>query len=87
MKASELKEKSVDELQESLISLVKDQFSYRMQKSTGQLNQTHLLKEVAKDIARVKTVLSQKEVLSAESDEKASSQATPNQAASEEGTD
>ncbi len=60
MKAAELREKTADELQESLISLVKDQFNYRMQKSTGQLNQTHLLKEVAKDIARVKTVLVQR---------------------------
>lgn len=65
MKASELREKSVDELQENLIALVKDQFSYRMQKSTGQLNQTHLLKEVGRDIARVKTVLNVKEVLNA----------------------
>ena len=57
MKAAELKDKTVDELQESLVGLMKDQFNYRMQKSTGQLNQTHLLKEVGKDIARVKTVL------------------------------
>ena len=60
MKATELRDKTVDELQESLIALVKDQFTYRMQKSTGQLNQTHVLKEVAKDIARVKTVLNEK---------------------------
>ena len=62
MKASELREKSVDELQENLIALLKDQFTYRMQKSTGQLTQTHLLKVVAKDIARVKTVLNGKSV-------------------------
>ncbi len=62
MKASELREKSVDELQENLVALMKDQFTYRMQKSTGQLNQTHLVKEVAKDIARVKTVLNEKAV-------------------------
>jgi large subunit ribosomal protein L29 len=61
MKAAELRDKTVDELQENLIGLMKDQFNYRMQKSTGQLNQTHLLKEVAKDIARVKTVLVVKE--------------------------
>ena len=61
MKAAELRDKTVDELQESLVGLMKDQFNYRMQKSTGQLNQTHLLKEVAKDIARVKTVLVLKE--------------------------
>ena len=60
MKASELREKSVDELQQDLTALMKDQFDYRMQKSTGQLNQTHLVKEAAKDIARVKTVLRQK---------------------------
>ena len=60
MKASELREKSVDELQQDLTALMKDQFDYRMQKSTGQLNQTHLVKAVAKDIARVKTVLRQK---------------------------
>ena len=60
MRASELREKSVDELQENLVALMKDQFTYRMQKSTGQLNQTHLVKEVAKDIARVKTVLKEK---------------------------
>ena len=60
MKASELREKSVDELQESLVVLMKDRFTYRMQKSTGQLNQTHLTKEVARDIARVKTVLVEK---------------------------
>ena len=62
MKASELREKTVDELQENLIALMKDRFEYRMQKSTGQLNQTHLLKDVARDIARVKTVLNGKSV-------------------------
>ena len=62
MKASELREKTVDELQENLIALMKDQFEYRMQKSTGQLNQKHLLKDVARDIARVKTVLNGKSV-------------------------
>jgi large subunit ribosomal protein L29 len=60
MKAEELRDKSVEELQESLVALLKDQFSYRMQQSTGQLTQSHLLKAVAKDIARVKTVQTQK---------------------------
>ena len=70
MKAAELREKTVDELQDNLIVLMKDQFNYRMQKSTGQLNQTHLLKEVAKDIARVKTVLVSKETVSKEKAQK-----------------
>ena len=60
MNANELRAKSVDELDEKLQSLVKERFTHRMQQSTGQLTQTHLLKEVAKDIARVKTVLNEK---------------------------
>jgi large subunit ribosomal protein L29 len=64
MKASELRDKSAEELQQSLIGLLKDQFSYRMQQSTGQLTQTHLLKAVAQDIARVKTVQTEKSKVS-----------------------
>jgi len=60
MKASELREKSSEELQQQLLDLLRDQFNLRMQKSTGQLNQSHLLTQVRKDIARVKTVLNQK---------------------------
>jgi len=41
---------------------MKDQFTYRMQQSTGQLSQTHLLQEVRKEIARVKTVIREKKV-------------------------
>jgi large subunit ribosomal protein L29 len=61
MKASELREKSVEELQTQLQELYKDQFNNRMQKSTGQLGQTHLLREVRRDIARVKTLLNEKQ--------------------------
>tara|TARA_B100001094_G_C17757224_1_gene588661 strand:+ start:205 stop:399 length:195 start_codon:yes stop_codon:yes gene_type:complete len=61
MKASELKEKSAEELQQEIETLVKDQFNLRMQKSTGQLGQTHLLGQIKKDIARVKTVLNEKQ--------------------------
>ncbi len=60
MKAAELREKTVEELQQEIDTLVKDQFTFRMQKSTSQLGQTHLLKQVAKDLARVKTVLNEK---------------------------
>jgi large subunit ribosomal protein L29 len=61
MKASELRDKSVEELQTQLQELYKDQFNNRMQKSTGQLGQTHLLREVRRDIARVKTLLNEKQ--------------------------
>ncbi|MBT3145890.1 50S ribosomal protein L29 [Neptunomonas phycophila] len=60
MKATELREKSSEELQQELLGLLKDQFNLRMQKSTGQLAQTHLLSQVRRDIARVKTVLNNK---------------------------
>lgn len=60
MNAKDLREKSVDELKNNLLELLRDQFKYRMQKATGQLTQTHLLKQVRKDIARVKTVLTEK---------------------------
>jgi large subunit ribosomal protein L29 len=60
MKASELREKSVEELNQELLGLLKEQFNLRLRKSSGQLNQSHLMTQVRKDIARVKTVLTQK---------------------------
>ncbi|MCO4321862.1 50S ribosomal protein L29 [Aliidiomarina quisquiliarum] len=60
MKASELKAKSVDELNQELLGLLREQFNLRMQTATGQLNQTHLLRQVRRNIARVKTVLNEK---------------------------
>lgn len=60
MNAKDLREKSVEELNSTLLDLLRDQFKYRMQKATGQLNQAHLLGQVRKDIARVKTVLNEK---------------------------
>jgi large subunit ribosomal protein L29 len=60
MKASELREKSVEELNGVLLAQLKEQFKLRMQASTGQLNQTHLLAQARKDIARIKTALRQK---------------------------
>jgi large subunit ribosomal protein L29 len=60
MNGSELREKSADELGKQLLELREQQFKLRMQKSTGQLAQTHLLKENQRNIARVKTVLHEK---------------------------
>ena len=59
MKASELREKSVEDLNKDLLTLREEQFKLRMQKSTGQLGQSHLLKQNQRNIARVKTVLTQ----------------------------
>lgn len=60
MKASELREKSEEELEKELLKLREEQFKLRMQKATGQLGQTHLLRQSQRDIARVKTVLTEK---------------------------
>lgn len=60
MKAAELKAKSPDELQRELNSLLRAQFSLRMQKATQQLTNTSQLGKVRRDIARVRTLLSEK---------------------------
>ncbi len=60
MKASDLKEKSVAELNDELLSLLKTQFGLRMQYATQQLTNTSELRKVRRDIARVKTVLQEK---------------------------
>ena len=60
MKASELRDKSVDELNQQLLKLREEQFKLRMANATGQLGQSHLLEQAKRDIARVKTVMQQK---------------------------
>lgn len=60
MKASDLREKSVDELNGELHGLLREQFNLRMQRGTGQLSQPHRMKSVRRDIARIKTVLTEK---------------------------
>ncbi|MDU2307475.1 MAG: 50S ribosomal protein L29, partial [Klebsiella sp.] len=52
--------KSVEELNAELLNLLREQFNLRMQAASGQLQQTHLLKQVRRDVARVKTLLTQK---------------------------
>jgi len=60
MKVSEMKEKNVDELNEELLNLKREQFTLRMQKGSGQLEKNHRLKEVRRDVARIKTILTEK---------------------------
>jgi len=59
MDAKELRGKSIDELNEELIELRREQFNLRMQRATGELAQNHGHRRVRKDIARVKTVLNE----------------------------
>lgn len=62
MKASELRSKSVDELKQELQSLLKAQFSLRMQKATQQLANTSQIGRTRRDISRVRTLLTEKEM-------------------------
>jgi len=54
------KDKSATELKEELLNLRKEQFSLRMQRGAGQMSKPHLFKAVRRDIARIKTVLTEK---------------------------
>jgi len=62
MKATELREKSAEQLNEQLLTLLRDQFKSAHAEGNGQLGQSHLLKQAKRDIARVKTVLNRKGV-------------------------
>ena len=57
MKIDEIRRLSPDELAAQLLSLKKEQFNLRFQAATSQLEKTHRVDEVRKDIARIKTVL------------------------------
>ena len=59
MKASELRDKSVDELSQELLELRREQFNLRMQQATGELTHHHEHRRVRRDIARLKTVLNE----------------------------
>ena len=60
MKASEIRTKTADQLNDELASLKKEQFNLRFQKATGQLEKTARVREVRRDIARIKTIAAEK---------------------------
>jgi large subunit ribosomal protein L29 len=60
MKATDLRSKNIDELNNELIELRRAQFSLRMQSATQQLNNPDQIKKSRRDIARIKTVLAEK---------------------------
>jgi len=62
MNVKELRDKSVTELNAELIRLRKEDFGLRMQRASGQLGQSHLLKTNRRDIAQVKTVIREKQI-------------------------
>ena len=62
MTSTEYKDAPEEELQEKIGDLSKELFELRMQKSTGQLGQTHLIKQVKKNIARIKTLMAERKL-------------------------
>jgi large subunit ribosomal protein L29 len=59
MKAADLRARTKDELGEQLMELKKEQFNLRFQRATGQLENTARVREVRRDIARIKTLLAE----------------------------
>ncbi len=60
MKSEDVRAMTPDQLTDSLLQLKKEQFNLRFQAATGQMEKTHRVDEVRKDIARIKTVQRQK---------------------------
>jgi large subunit ribosomal protein L29 len=61
MKSSDVRAKSVDELKTELADLRKEQFNLRFQRASGQLENTSRVRAVRRDIARIMTVLGQRQ--------------------------
>jgi len=61
MKIDEVRGLTPDQLADQLVSLKKEQFNLRFQKATGQIEKTHRVDQVRKDIARIKTHLRTKQ--------------------------
>jgi large subunit ribosomal protein L29 len=59
MKAKDLRKSSAEELQKQLQELLKEQFSLRMQRGVGQLSRPSQMRVVRRDIARIKTVMTE----------------------------
>ena len=59
MKASELRQKSKDELTSMLLKMSREQFNLKMQKGTGQLSKPDQVRTVRRDVARIHTILNE----------------------------
>jgi large subunit ribosomal protein L29 len=60
MKAEDIRQMTADQLDDQLVKLKKEQFNLRFQRASGQLENTSRVREVRRDIARIKTVQAQK---------------------------
>ena len=60
MKASDVRAKTVDELKQQVDDLAKEAFNLRFQRASGQLENTARVRQVRRDIARIKTILGER---------------------------
>ncbi len=81
MKTADLRAKTEDQLKEEIMNLRKEQFNFRFQKSTGQLENTSRIRVVRRNIAQIKTVLTEQKSGKAPAAKKASAKAKAKPAA------
>jgi large subunit ribosomal protein L29 len=60
MKAADIRTLTIDQIDDEVLRLKKEQFNLRFQRATGQLENTNRVREVRRDIARLKTIAQQK---------------------------
>jgi large subunit ribosomal protein L29 len=65
MKAGQVREMTTDQLDDQLVKLKKEQFNLRFQAASGQLDNTTRVKQIRRDIARIKTIARQKSATAA----------------------
>ena len=66
MEAKELREKTMDQLSETLEALKKEGFNLRFQQATGQVENTAQMRRARRDVARVKTIINEKSAIAVE---------------------
>ena len=66
MEAKELREKTMDQLNETLEALKKEGFNLRFQQATGQVENTTQMRRARRDVARVKTIINEKSAIAVE---------------------
>ena len=65
MKASDIRTMTADQLDDELVKLKKEQFNLRFQAATGQLENTVRVRQVRRDIAKIKTIAAEKQATAA----------------------
>lgn len=62
MKTADIRQLTDSQLEDEVVKLKKEQFNLRFQKATGQLEKTHRVREIRRDVARLKTIAQQKRI-------------------------